>query len=48
MALIEADKNAVKKLRTITPVIAQIKPEDFIKAGLKVDQQLIEGLLAKF
>ncbi len=47
-SLIEADKNAVKKLRRITPVIAQIKPEDFIKAGLNMDEELVEALLAKF
>ncbi|HTH82133.1 MAG TPA: hypothetical protein VL490_04320 [Mucilaginibacter sp.] len=48
MSLVEADEDAVKKLRTITPVIANIKPEDFIKAGLKVDEELIAALLAKF
>jgi hypothetical protein len=47
-SLINADKNAVKKLRAITPVIANIKAEDFIKAGLRVDEKLIEALLAKF
>ena len=48
LSLIAIDKNAVKKLREITPVIANIQPEDFIKAGLKADEELIEALLAKF
>jgi len=47
-SLIAADQNAVKKLRAITPVIANIKPQDFTKAGLNVDPKLIETLLAKF
>ena len=48
LALMEIDQNAVKKLRAITPVIAKIRPQDFIKAGLKIDEELIEALLAKF
>ena len=48
MSLVEADKSAVKKLREITPVIANIQPGDFIKAGLKVDDGLVETLLTKF
>jgi hypothetical protein len=48
MSLVEADKDAVKKLREITPVIAQIRPDDFSKAGLKVDKELVDALLAKF
>jgi hypothetical protein len=48
LSLLEIDKDAVKKLRKITPVIAKIKPGDFIKAGLKVDEELVEALLAKF
>jgi hypothetical protein len=48
LSLIEADKDAVKKLRAITPVIANIQPGDVIKAGLNIDQKLIEALLAKF
>jgi len=48
LSLIEIDKNAVKKLREITPVMAKIQPEDFIKAGLNIDEELVEALLAKF
>ncbi len=48
LSLVEVDKNAVKKLRKITPVLAQIKPEDFVKSGLKADDELIEALLTKF
>jgi len=47
-SLIAIDKEAVKKLRQITPVIAKIQPEDFIAAGLQVDDLLVEALLAKF
>jgi hypothetical protein len=48
MSLIQIDKNAVRKLREIMPIIAQIKPEDFTKANLKIDKELIEALLTKF
>lgn len=47
-SLTAIDKGAVKKLRAITPVIANIKPEDFIKAGLNVGDDIIAGLLSKF
>lgn len=47
-SLIAGDAHAVKKLRKITPVIAHIKPEDFIKAGLNIDPQMIDDLLRKF
>ena len=46
--LIAIDNNAVKKLREITPVIAHIKPEDFVQAGLQVGSELIYELLRKF
>jgi hypothetical protein len=48
MSLIQTDKDAVKKVRKITPAIAQIQPEDFTKAGLKIDGELIGALLSKF
>ena len=48
LSLIDVDKDAVKKLREIVPVIANIQPEDFAKAGLAVSPGLIAELLAKF
>lgn len=48
LSLKEIDKYAVKKLRAITPILAQIQPDDFKKADLKIDKELIEALLAKF
>lgn len=47
-SLIEIDKDAVKRLREISPIIANIKPEDFAKAGLTVGNDLINELLARF
>jgi hypothetical protein len=46
--LIHIDNNAVIKLRRITPVIANIQPEDFAAANLNIPEQLINGLLTKF
>jgi hypothetical protein len=48
LALIEIDKDAVKKLRDVTSVVAYIKPEDFVSAKLDVPDQLITDLLTKF
>ena len=48
LKLIAIDKDAVKKLREIQPVIARILPEDFEKKGLKVDKEVINALLEKF
>lgn len=48
LSLIEIDKDAVKKLRRITPVIANIKSENFEQAGLKVSNELIKDLLTIF
>lgn len=47
-ALIVIDNNAVIKLRQITPVIANIQPQDFAAADLKIPEQLIHELLTKF
>jgi len=48
LQLIDIDGEAVKKLRQITPVIANIKAEDFKDAGLDVKEELIIALLTKF
>ena len=48
LELIDVDVNAVKKLRDIQPIIANIKPEDFIAADLAVSEELVEALLTKF
>ena len=48
LKLIAVDKDAVKKLRALQPVIAQIQPGDFANAGLAVDKELIAALLEKF
>ena len=48
LALIAIDKEAVKKLRGVTPFIARIKAEDFETAGIKADKKLIDVLLEKF
>jgi hypothetical protein len=46
--LIVIDQHAVKKMRDISPVICRIQPEDFKKAGLTLDEELIIALLGKF
>ena len=48
VSLAETDKDVVKKLRETTPVIANIQPEYFTKAGFIVNTVLIDALLAKF
>ncbi len=48
VSLLEIDNDALKKLRSVTEVISQIKPEDFETAGLKVDKELVNALLSKF
>jgi hypothetical protein len=47
-SLQEIDTEAVKKLRTIQPIIPLIQAEDFVAAGLDVPQNLINALLEKF
>jgi hypothetical protein len=48
LALINIDNDAVIKLRRVTPVIANIQPQDFAAAGLNVPEPLIHELLTKF
>jgi hypothetical protein len=47
-SLAAIDEYAVRKIRVINPVIAAIEPEDFEKAGIAADPELIEALLDKF
>jgi hypothetical protein len=48
LKLSEIDPDAVKKLRAIEPVIANIQPEYFNQAGVPADPELIASLLSKF
>lgn len=48
LSLHKIDQEAVKKLRSITPIISNIKMEDFQKCGLKIEEKLIQDLIAIF
>jgi len=48
LALIKVDAEAIKKLRSINPIISQIQPKDFETAGISIDQELMDALLEKF
>lgn len=48
LSLVATDKNAVKNLRMTNPIIGKIKASDFVRAGLKISDELISALLTKF
>lgn len=44
----QIDENAVKKLREVNPSIPSLSREDFIKAGLELEDDFVNLLLKKF
>lgn len=43
--LLSNQPNAIRELRKVQPVIGKITKQDFVKAGLEVDESLIDELV---